>query len=330
MNKHILAVCVLSAVLLSSCGSGADTSGGESIFVVSDSETESFAGKAEETSAAEIGTEKLSETVNTYYDEYYSEAAEMISGGMIDFIVWKGSAYRENSVRSETFFTEEGIPEAVLQLDEKLSSLGLGESNSLNESRFENARENYCIEPISGGAYVRYEFYSNGKNAELDVWDLESGITVYFDIDIDDYNEIAALAEELAAYKTPVSYDDTVIKDIVSEDYAEVTVNESMHYDRFTDETAGKLMELLRSCEYTPMPDDTEESYYSAEFRLYKNTGDTEPVMLRLCNSSRKHGEGCDDTVAVFSEGKEYFYSIAPDEWEEIYRLTDWGPNYVM
>lgn len=367
MKRHILAVCVLSAVLLSSCGSGDDTSAGEVQTIASENviyyegtaysrdelsiETikwlEVYNSLSEESkqvinyipyelvpkesfAAVETEPEKPSEIENTYYAENVFEAAGMTADELTAFSVWKGSSHRDGSAASEAFFTEdEGTPKAALKLAEKIDSLTLGKSKPSGGSRFERSEENYCVIPVGG--IVRLSFYSDGENAEINVWNTVEGSTFYFDMDIEDYEEISVLSEELIAYKTPVSYDDSLIRDVISEDYAVVTVITGIVYgDRFTDETAGKLMELLRSCEYTPLPDDTEENYCPAEFYLYKNDGDTEPITLRLCSPRRNHSTESYYAIAVLWEDKEYFYAVTRDEWDKIYRLTDWGPNYVI
>lgn len=392
MKKHILAVCVLSAVLLSSCGSTDGTSAGEvqtaasenviyyegtaysrdelssdtikwlevynslseeskltinyipyellpkETFTVIDAldDMETFTEPtAEETESTEFETETEAETaagktVNTYYAENVFEAAGTTADELTGFSVWKGSPHRDGSVASEAFFTEdEGTPDAALKLAEKIGSLTLGKSKPSGGSRFERSEQNYCV--ITGGGIARLEFYCDGENAEINVWNTVEGSTFYFDMDIEDYGEISALAEELIAYKTPVTYDDKIIRDVISEDYAAVMVNTMILTDeRFTDETAGRLMELLRNCEYTPLPDDVEESYCPAELYLYKNIDDTEPITLRLCSPRRNHSTESYKAIAVLVGDKEYFYSITRDEWEKIYRLTDWGPNYVI
>lgn len=371
MKKHILAVCVLSAVLLSSCGSTDGTSAGEVQTAASEnviyyegtaysrdelsSDTiewlEVYNSLSEESkltidyipyellpkesvsvfeTAVEAESEKPSEPENTYYAENVFEAAGMTADELTGFSVWKGSPHRDGSVASEAFFTEDkGTPEAALKLAEKIGSLTLGKSKPSGGSRFDKSEENYCV--ITVGGIVHLGFYSDGENAEINVWNTVEGSTFYFDMDIEDYGEISALAEELIAYKTPVTYDDKIIRDVISEDYAAVMVNTMILTDeRFTDETAGRLMELLRNCEYTPLPDDTEESYCPAEFYLYKNADDTEPITLRLCSPRRNHSTESYKAVAVLVGDKEYFYAIDRDEWEKIYRLTDWGPNYVI
>lgn len=308
MKYFFWAVYLLSAILSGFGGSFDGTAIGESISAVMDSEEENTDGKTD--------------TKNVF------QVAETTADGLSRFRIWKSSPHGDDIV-SETFYTDyEGVPKAALQFDEMICGLRLGNSKSFDESYFEGRDANYTVTPRGS---LQLEFYSNGKNAELVVFNTETGSVYLFDIDIAYYNAIAALADELIAYKTPVTYDDTPIKEIVSEDYEEVLVNNGiLSQGQFTKKTIKKLMKLLRSCEYTPLPDDVEENFCKAEFHMYKNIGDTDPVMLRLCHLGRIHGSESYDAIAVHRDNREYYYTVTKEKYDEISRLTDWGHNYVM
>ncbi|MDE6594982.1 MAG: hypothetical protein K2K44_03110 [Oscillospiraceae bacterium] len=77
MKKHFLAICILSAVMLSSCSNG-DTAAGENISVISNSGIESTDGETEEVSAEQETTASVKETeAETFAAESETESTEL-------------------------------------------------------------------------------------------------------------------------------------------------------------------------------------------------------------------------------------------------------------
>ncbi len=234
-----------------------------------------------------------------------------------------GFAISAGDTISEAFFiTDEKTPPAATEFSEKFGALKLGTGR--NDSILDENKTTYTVRiPL-----VTYELSSDGKNAELYVRAYD-GSVAYYEIFVMDYNTLTELAEELLEYKTPVTYDDSAIKSILSEEPAAVGVSGSTVYKmQLTKEARDRLMGLLRECEYTPLPDDFKIVNENAIIELFPEYfGDSAPTVLGLVKGTGNHSTESYYAVSIYNSI--YNYSIDKELYEAIYEITYRGENYI-
>ncbi len=248
------------------------------------------------------------------------------AAGLLDEQPFSGFNISSDDRFSEAFFIDdENTPKAAVLFSEKFGALTLGTRR--NDSILDENKTTYTIR-----AYlVVYELSYDGENAELYAWNTVEGSVAYYKISVGDYKALAVLAEELLAYKTPVTYDDSAIKSILSEPPVAVGVTDSTIYKmQLTKEAQDKVINLLQGFEYTPLPDDFEIISERAVLELYyDHFGDDAPIVLGLVNGSRNHGTEGAYAVSIYGADPILNYSVDREDFEAVYDILYRGENYV-
>lgn len=274
------------------------------------------------TARAASETEVTFPTEQVYPEDNIFDAALLEDKSIGEFVI------RKYNTASQVFFTEDKTPQAACDFADIFGALKL--SGGRNYSKLGEDKNSFLV--ITAGSIVQYELSSDGQNAEIYVWNTVEGSSAYYDIPAEDFNALAALAEELIAYKVPANYTDESIQNIVDADYAAVGVNNDMGITdmQLTQEAQDKLMELLRGCKYEPLPLDFQITTAKTSLYLYPNSfPDGAYIALSLCYGFRNHSAESHYAIAILSTDVEYIYAIDRDTYEDIRDLTYAGENYV-
>lgn len=265
-------------------------------------------------------TEVTFPTEQVYPEDNIFDAALLADKSIGEFAIHK------YNTASQVFFTEDKAPQAACDFADIFGGLKL--SGGRNYSKLGEEQASYWIEC----GIVVYTLSSDGQNAEIYVFNTVEGISAYYDIPAEDFKVLAALAEELIAYKVPANYTDESIRNIVDADYSAVSVNNDMGITdmQLTQAAQDKLMELLRGCEYEPLPLDFQITTAKTSLYLYPNSfPDGANIALSLCYGMRNHSAESHYAIAILSTDVEHIFAIDRGTHDAIRDLTNAGENYI-
>lgn len=99
---------------------------------------------------------------------------------------------------------------------------------------------------------------------------------------------------------------------------------------QLTQAAQDKLMELLRGCEYEPLPLDFQITTAKTNLYLYPNSfPDGAYIALSLCYGMRNHSAESHYAIAILSTDVEYIFAIDRGTHDAIRDLTNAGENYI-